>query len=98
MRSSWLQSEKRGELITQKVTIEKPEIEACLASLDGEICQAPDDLIRLEKAGIREYKTLVKTAGDNYHGLFKILLDGMIRDLEKHVEVLEFLEENLKSS
>ena len=31
-------------------------------------------------------------------GLFKILLDSMIRDSEKHIELLEFLKKNLKEA
>ncbi len=52
----------------------------------------------LKKTGIREYKSLAKESSGYYNGLFKVLLDGMIRDSEKHVELLEFLRENLKHS
>lgn len=69
-----------------------------LTSLNGELRQVTDELIDLEKAGIREYKTLAKESSGYYHGLFKILLDGMIRDSEKHVEMLEFLKENMKDT
>jgi rubrerythrin len=54
--------------------------------------------IELEREGIRECKTLVKESSGYYHGLFKILLDSMIRDSEKHIELLEFLKENLKET
>ena len=57
-----------------------------------------DEFIRLEKDGIREYRTLAKESTGYYHGLFKILLDSMIRDSEKHVELLEFLKGNLKAA
>lgn len=57
-----------------------------------------DKFIELEKEGIREYKTLVKESRGYYHGLFKILLESMIRDSEKHIELLEFLREHLKKS
>jgi rubrerythrin len=69
-----------------------------LANISGRLRAATDDFIRLEKDGIREYKTLVKESSGYYHGLFKILLDSMIRDSEKHVELLEFLKETLKDS
>lgn len=65
---------------------------------DGELRRVTDELIDLERAGIKEYKILAKESGDLYHGLFKILLDGMIRDSEKHLEMLQFLKENLKTS
>jgi rubrerythrin len=71
---------------------------ADLASLNGKIRQVTEELIDLEKAGISEYRSLAKESSGYYHGLFKILLDGMIRDSEKHVEILEFLKENIKNT
>jgi len=49
----------------------------------------------LEKVGIREYKNLVKDSAGNYHGLFKTLVNSMIRDSEKRVELFEFLRQRL---
>ena len=66
-----------------------------LASLNGKLRAVTEDFIRLEKDGIQEYKVLVKESSGYYHGLFKILLDSMIRDSEKHVELLEFLRNKL---
>jgi len=66
------------------------------SSSNGELRQATDELLRVEKDGIREYKILAKESSGYYNGLFKVLLDAMIRDSEKHVELLEFLRENLK--
>ncbi|MCE3242395.1 MAG: hypothetical protein K0Q83_2902 [Deltaproteobacteria bacterium] len=63
-----------------------------------ELLDVTDELIRLEKDGITEYKTLVKASSGYYRGVFKILLDSMIRDSEKHVELLEFLKQNLKDA
>ena len=63
---------------------------------DGELRPATDELLRLEKDGIREYKLLAKESSGYYNGLFKVLLDAMIRDSEKHVELLEFLKKHLK--
>lgn len=56
-----------------------------------------EEFIDLEKAGIREYKVLLKESADYYHGLFQILIETMIRDSEKHVELLEFLSRRLKT-
>ena len=68
-----------------------------------ELCKTNDRLraiteefIELEKEGIRESKKLVKQSRGYYHGVFKILLDSMIRDSEKHIELLEFLKASLK--
>lgn len=69
-----------------------------LTEMRGKLSGVTDELIRLEKSGIRDYKLLSKEGSGYYHGLFKILLDSMIRDSEKHVELLEFLKENLKNA
>ena len=69
-----------------------------LASMNDKLREATEELLRLEYDGIREYKALVKQSSGYYHGLFKVLLDSMIRDSEKHVELLEFLREHLKNS
>jgi rubrerythrin len=66
------------------------------AELNGKLLEATEDFIRLEKDGIKEYKELIKESSGYYHGLFKILLDTMIRDSEKHVEMLEYLRVNLQ--
>jgi bacterioferritin (cytochrome b1) len=55
-----------------------------------------DDFIKLEREGIKEYKNLLKASEDYYHGLFKILISAMIRDSEKHTELLEFLRARLE--
>jgi bacterioferritin (cytochrome b1) len=57
-----------------------------------------EDFIDLEKAGIKEYKLLLKESSGYYHDLFKILIEVMIRDSEKHVEMLEFLSRRLKAT
>ena len=69
-----------------------------LTAMNGKLREATEEFIALERQGIREYKILSKESSDYYHGLFKILLDSMIRDSEKHVELLEFLKENLKET
>jgi bacterioferritin (cytochrome b1) len=69
-----------------------------LAAAKGELRVSTDAFIELEKEGIRECKTLVKESSGYYHGVFKILLDSMIKDSEKHIELLEFLKENLKDA
>lgn len=63
--------------------------------INGRLREATEEFIRLEKDGIREYKALMKESTGYYHGVFKILLDSMVRDSEKHVELLEFLKANL---
>jgi rubrerythrin len=71
---------------------------ADLASMNSKLREATEEFIRLEKDGIREYKILIKESSSYYHGLFKVLLDAMIRDSEKHVQLLEYLKENLQTT
>jgi hypothetical protein len=69
-----------------------------VASMNGKLREATEGFIRLEKEGIAEYKTLIGESSGYYHGLFKILLDSMIRDSEKHIELLQFLKATLKDA
>lgn len=71
---------------------------ADVGETNGQLRVSTDAFIELEREGIRECKTLVKESSGYYHGVFKILLDSMIRDSEKHIELLEFLKENLKEA
>jgi len=66
------------------------------AAVNGKLLAVTNEFIKLERDGIREYKSLLKVSEDYYHGLFKILISAMIRDSEKHVELLEFLRERLR--
>jgi len=68
------------------------------AGMNSKLRGATEEFIRIEKEGIKEYKTLLEESSGYYHGLFKVLLGSMIRDSEKHVELLEFLKENLGSA
>ena len=66
-----------------------------LGSANSELRSVTDAFIELEKEGVRECKALMKESSGYYHGVFKVLLDSMIRDSEKHIELLEFLKEQL---
>lgn len=68
------------------------------AAVNRSLRAATEEFIRVEKEGIKEYKTLLDESSGYYHGLFKVLLGSMMRDSEKHVELLEFLKESLVSS
>ncbi len=54
------------------------------------------DFIQHEKEGIRDYKILLKSSEGYYFGVFELLLHSIIRDSEKHVEILEFLSRKLR--
>ena len=57
---------------------------------------ADQEFINLEKEEIKEYRILAKESTGYYHGLFKILVNSMIRDSEKHIELLQFLRQRLR--
>jgi bacterioferritin (cytochrome b1) len=65
---------------------------------NGKLRDVTEEFIRIEKEGIKDYKTLIGESSDYYHGLFKVLMDSMIRDSEKHIELLEFLRGSLKTA
>ena len=66
-----------------------------LAAANQELRSVTDAFIELEKEGMKECKALMKESSGYYHGVFKVLLDSMARDSEKHVELLQFLREQL---
>ncbi len=57
-----------------------------------------EEFIRLEKGGIREYKKLTKASRGYYRGLFALLVNSMMHDSEKHIEILNFLRRQLKEA
>ena len=71
---------------------------ADLSALNGRLRTSTEEFIELEKEGIKECKTLLKESSGYYHGVFKILLDSMMRDSEKHLELLGFLKDSLKEA
>lgn len=64
--------------------------------LNRKLSAVTEEFIELEKTGLKEYKRLLKESSGYFHSLFKILIETMIRDSEKHVEMLEFLSRRLK--
>ena len=68
------------------------------AEIKKKLTAVTEEFIDVEKTGIKEYKKLLKGSSGYYHGLFQILIEAMIRDSEKHVEMLEYLSRRLKSA
>lgn len=68
------------------------------AAVNSKLRDITNDFISLEKDGVKEYQALAEESSGYYHGLFKVLLDSMIRDSEKHIELLEFLRKELKEA
>jgi len=62
------------------------------------LLQLTEDFIRVEKDGISEYKKLIKESKGYYRDLFGLLFRSMIRDSEKHAEILEFLRDRLREA
>jgi len=69
-----------------------------VAGVNDRLRAATEELIRIENEGIEDYKSLLDESSGYYHGLFKILIESMKRDSEKHVELLEFLKAILKGA
>ena len=69
-----------------------------MKEMNGKLRDATAEFIALEKEGIRDYKILSQESDEYYRGLFKVLLDSMIRDSEKHIELLGFLKGSLKDA
>jgi rubrerythrin len=67
-----------------------------LSEADKELTRITEEFIRLEKEGISAYKDLMKATKGYHAGLFTLLLRSMVHDSEKHIDILEFLSENLK--
>ena len=65
---------------------------------DGELLKLTEDFIGLEKKGVTEYKKLIKESKGYYKDLFGLLFQSMVRDSEKHIEILEFLRRRLKEA
>lgn len=61
-----------------------------------ELLKVTADFIKHEKEGIKDYKKLMKSSKGYYFGVFVLLLHSIIRDSEKHVEILEFLRRKLR--
>jgi hypothetical protein len=57
-----------------------------------------EEFIELETAGLREYKRLLNESSGYYHGLFEVLIRSMVRDSEKHIEMLDFLSRRLRTA
>jgi bacterioferritin (cytochrome b1) len=57
-----------------------------------------EEFIQVEQNEIGEYRKLARATKRYYQGLFTLFLAAMIRDSEKHVQILEFLRNKLKAA
>lgn len=56
------------------------------------------EFIRTEKEGIKEYEALLKSSTGYYGGLLVLLIKTIIHDSEKHLMILQFIDEKLRES
>lgn len=56
------------------------------------------DFIKEEKATIKDYQSLLKQSQGYHKGLLALMLKTIIHDSEKHVMILEFIDEKLRES
>ncbi|HWP59805.1 MAG TPA: hypothetical protein VNL14_18075 [Candidatus Acidoferrales bacterium] len=63
-----------------------------------ELLALTEQFLELEKKGIKAYKRLVKESKGYYQGMFRLLLETMILDSQKHIEILKFLRQRLKKA
>lgn len=87
----------KGDLTWTKPPDAIPTL-ADLGEVKEELLKLTVDFVKHEKEGIKEYKKLIKSSKGYYHGLFVLLLQSIIHDSEKHVEILEFLRQRLKEA
>jgi hypothetical protein len=66
--------------------------------LNRKLSAVTEEFIELETAGLREYKRLLNESSGYYHGLFEVLIRSMVRDSEKHIEMLDFLSRRLRTA
>ena len=63
-----------------------------------ELLKVTEDFIHVEQKEMEEYRKLARATRRYYQGLFTLFLAAMIHDSEKHVEILEFLQNKLKAA
>ena len=56
------------------------------------------DFIKEEQATINDYKALLKESQGYHQGLLALMIRTIIHDSEKHVMILEFIDEKLRES
>jgi hypothetical protein len=61
-----------------------------------ELVDLTEKFLDLEKKGIKDYKKLLKESKGYYQGIFALLIETMMLDSQKHIEILKFLKQRLK--
>lgn len=64
----------------------------------AELLALVQKFIRLEREGIKEYEGLLSDTKGYYEGLFPLLIRALIKDSEKHLMFLEFLQKYIRTT
>jgi bacterioferritin (cytochrome b1) len=63
-----------------------------------ELVDLTEGFLDLEKKGIKDYKKLLKESKGYYQGIFTLLIETMMLDSQKHIEILKFIRQRLKKA
>ncbi len=75
-----------------------PKLGAISEEKKDELLRLTADFIKAEKQTIDEYKALLKGSQGYHQGLLALLIRTIIHDSEKHVMILDFIDEKLREA
>ncbi len=77
---------------------EMPKLGAFSEQEKDELLQLTADFITAEKLTIKEYQALAKASQGYHRGLLVLLIRTIIHDSEKHLMILDFIDEKLREA
>ena len=78
--------------------VEMPKLGTISEQEKDELLQLTADFIKAEKQTIDEYQALIKKSQGCYSGLLVLLIRTIIHDSEKHLMILDFIDEKLRET
>ncbi len=75
-----------------------PKLGAISEEKKDELLRLTADFIKAEKQTINEYQDLIKKSQGCYSGLLVLLIRTIIHDSEKHLMILDFIDEKLRET
>ncbi len=75
-----------------------PKLGAISKEKKDELLGLTADFIKAEKQTINEYQDLIKKSQGCYSGLLVLLIRTIIHDSEKHLMILDFIDEKLRET
>ncbi len=91
-------SKLQSDLTGTRADAEMPRLGALSEREKDDLSELTAEFIKAEKQTIKEYNSLIKLSRGYYEGLLVLLLRTIIHDSEKHVMILEFIDEKLRES